>query len=144
MFNHSVDQRLTDWINCRNTIDQIDEPLQYVWDFWHRAPFIPFNKNIDPFYQKSWPGPWEIIAENKYDDFTRALMIAWTLKLTKKFAESKIEIRTLVDSSNEREYNLVYVDNNWVINYHDNGPILIKDLVGQFRLENLVEVRSPR
>ena len=85
MFSYSVDQRLTEWINCRNTIDQIEEPLQYVWDFWHTAPFIPYNKNIDPFFQRGWPSPWEIIVENKYDDFTRALMIAWTLKLTKKF-----------------------------------------------------------
>lgn len=144
MFNQSVDQRLTEWINCRNTIDQTDDPLQYVWDFWHTAPFIPFNKNVDPFYQKSWPSPWEIIVDNRYDDFTRALMIAWTLKLTKKYANSKVEIRTLVDSVTEREYNLVYVDNEWIINYHDNGPILLKDFVGQFRLENLVEVSSPR
>lgn len=144
MFNQSVDQRLTEWINCRNTIDVSETPLQIVWDFWHSAPFIPFNKNIDPFFQRNWPSPWEIIAENKYDDFTRALMIAWTLKLTKKFNQSKIEIKTLVDSIHEREYNLVYVDDKWIINYHDNGPIDIKDLNGSFRLQNLVEVSTPR
>jgi hypothetical protein len=144
MFSYSVDQRLTEWINCRNTIDQIEEPLQYVWDFWHTAPFIPYNKNIDPFFQRGWPSPWEIIVENKYDDFTRALMIAWTLKLTKKFNNSKIEIRTLVDETHNREYNLVYIDDNWVINYNDNGPIRTSDLVASFKLENLIEVSAPR
>ena len=144
MFNQSVDQRLTEWINCRNNVEQYENPLQYVWDFWHGAPFIPYNKNIDPFFQRGWPSPWEIIAENKYDEFTRALMIAWTLKLTKKFSNSKIEIRTLVDETRNREYNLVYIDDTWVINYDDNGPVRTSDLVGSFRLGNLIEVSTPR
>jgi hypothetical protein len=144
MFNQSVDQRLTEWINCRNTLEVIEDPLQYVWDFWHPAPFIPYNKNIDPYFKRNWPSPWEIIAENKYDDFTRALMISWTLKLTKKFNQSKIEIKTLVDSEHEREYNLVFVDDNYVINYSDNGPVSVLDLIGSFRLQNLIEVDTPR
>jgi hypothetical protein len=71
-------------------------------------------------------------------------MIAWTLKLTKKFADSKIEIRTLVDTTRYREYNVVYIDDNWVINYSDNGPISAAEITESFKLENLVEVCSPR
>lgn len=144
MFEQSVDQRLSSWIDFRKSLNDSTDPLQEVWDLWHQSPFIPYNKNIDPYYQRNWPSPWEIIAENKYDDFTRALMIAWTLKLTNKFAESKIEIRTLVDNKFNREYNLVYVDDSWVINYNDNGPITIKDIPDSFRIENLVEVKAPR
>lgn len=144
MFHTSVDQRITNWIECRKQLDKNDNPLQIVWDYWHQSPFVPYNKNVDPFYQKGWPSPWEILAENKYDDFTRALMIAWTLKLTNKFSDSKIEIKTLVDTINERQYNLVFVNDEWVINYDDNGPISSKDLNGPFRLENLIEVNRPR
>jgi len=71
-------------------------------------------------------------------------MISWTLKLTKKFNQSKIEIKTLVDSEHEREYNLVFVDDNYVINYSDNGPVSVLDLIGSFRLQNLIEVDTPR
>jgi hypothetical protein len=144
MFNQSVNERLTEWINFRKNLETAEDPLQQVWDFWHVAPFIPYNKKIDPYYQNSWPSPWEIIADNKYDEFTRALMIAWTLKLTKKFADSKIEIRTLVDTTRYREYNVVYIDDNWVINYSDNGPISAAEITESFKLENLVEVCSPR
>lgn len=144
MFNLSVNERLTEWANLRRQLDEIEDPLQQVWDFWHQAPFVPHNRSVDPYYQRSWPSPWEIIAENKYDDFTRALMIGWTLKLTKKYQNSKIELRTLVDTSRPREYNLVYVDENWVINYSDNGPVEAPNLTGSFRLENLVEVTPPR
>lgn len=144
MFNQPVDQRLTEWINHRKCLDESTDPLQDVWDFWHQAPFIPHNKNIDPFYQRKWPSPWEIIAENKYDDFTKALMIGWTLKLTKKFKNSKIELRTLVDTVRPREYNLVYIDESWVLNYSDEGPVSILEIESQFRLENLVELQPPR
>jgi hypothetical protein len=144
MFNQPVDSRLTEWANHRRELDEVEDPLQVVWDFWHQAPFVPHNKNIDPYFQKSWPSPWEIIAENKYDDFTKALMIGWTLKLTKKFKDSKIEVRTLIDSNQTRQYNLVYVNDEWVINYNDNGPVHEEELTGSFRLENLVEVTTPR
>ena len=144
MFNLSVDERLTEWVNHRRQLEESDDPLQEVWDFWHQAPFIPHNRNIDPYYQRSWPGPWEIIEKNKYDDFTKALMIGWTLKLTNKFKDSKIEIRTLIDTAQTREYNLIYVNDNWVINYSDNGPVSVEEITGSFRLENLVEVTSPR
>ena len=144
MFNQPVDSRLTEWIDHRKQLDEVENPLQEVWDFWHLAPFIPHNRNIDPYYQKSWPSPWEIIEDNKYDDFTKALMIGWTLKLTKKFKNSKIELKTFVDQSKTREYNLVYVDEQWVINYNDNGPINADNVPESFRLENLVEVSAPR
>ncbi len=143
MFNQSVDQRLTEWINHRNRLDEVENPLQELWDLWHAAPFIPHNRNIDPYYQQSWPSPWEIIEYNRYDDFTRALMMGYTLKLTKKFCNSKVEIRTLVDPSRTREYNLLYID-DWVINYNDNGPIKEDEIPSSFRLENLVEVNTPR
>lgn len=144
MFNQPVDSRLTEWADHRRKLDEVEDPLQTVWDFWHLAPFTPHNKSVDPYYQKSWPSPWEIIVENKYDDFTKALMIGWTLKLTKKFKDSKIELRTLVDSARTRQYNLLYIDDNWVINYSDNGPILLPEVPDSFRLENLIEVSSPR
>ena len=144
MFNQAVDDRLTEWANHRRKLDEVNDPLQEVWDFWHLAPFTPHNRNVDPYYQQSWPSPWEIIEENKYDDFTKALMIGWTLKLTKKYQSSKIELRTLVDSARTRQYNLLYIDDNWVINYSDNGPILLPEVPDSFRLENLIEVSAPR
>jgi hypothetical protein len=144
MFNQPVDSRLTEWADHRRELDEASNPLQTVWDFWHHAPFTPHNRNVDPYYQQSWPTPWEIIVENTYDDFTKALMIGWTLKLTNKFKDSKIELRTLVDSNRTRQYNLLYIDDNWVINYSDNGPIPSPEVPDSFRLENLIEVSSPR
>ena len=144
MFNQTVDTRLTEWIEHRRALDQSPDPLQEVWDFWQTAPFIPHNRNIDPYHQKSWPTPWEIIETNIYDDFTKALMIGWTLKLTKKFKDSKIEIKTMVDPNRTRQYNVICVDNTWVINYNDNGPVSALEINDGFKLENIIEVSGPR
>ena len=144
MFNQPIDERLTEWINHRQQLETAVNPLQDVWDFWHVSPFTPHNRNVDPHFQKSWPSPWEIIEHNKYDDFTKALMIAWTLKLTTKFKNSKIEIRTLVDKLYSKQYNLVCIDDSWVINYSDNGPTPFLELDESLQLENLIEIHTPR
>jgi len=144
MFNLPVDDRLTEWIDHRNKLEESNDPLQDVWEFWHLAPFIPHNRKIDPYHHRSWPTPWEIIEDNQYDDFTKALMISWTLKLTKKFKDVKIEIRTLVDTARSKEYNLIYIDDSWVLNYSDEGPVESSSVPDSLILENLIEVQPLR
>lgn len=144
MFNKPVDDRLSSWAKLREDLNQSPEPFNQVWDFWKSAPFIPYNNKIDPYYQQSWPNPWEIVVENKYDDFTKAIMIAWTIKLTKKFQNSKVDIRTMVDKQRSVQYNIVCVDDQLAINYSDNGPISIENIPDSFLLENIVELGTPR
>lgn len=144
MFNKSIDDRLSSWASHRVDLEDSPTPLEEVWKFWKAAPFIPYNRNIDPFHQYSWPTPWNIIVENKYDDFTKALMIAWTLKLTNRFKNSKIEIKTLIDKHCTIQYNIVSVDDIWAINYDDNGPVASDTLLNSLQLENLIEITDLR
>lgn len=143
MFNRSLEERLSLWVDLRKNLDQSHQPLEDVWEFWKDASFIPFNKSVDPYYQASWPTPWEIIAENKYDDFTKALMIAWTLKLTKKFSKSKIEIKTTVDDAKAMQYNIIYIDDYWALNYSDIGPMLVTSIPEFSFIENIIEIQVP-
>jgi hypothetical protein len=144
MFDKPIDDRLSLWAGFRASINTSDTPLEDVWDFWKSAPYIPYNNKIDPYHQQSWPSPWEIIVHNKYDDFTKAAMIAWTIKLTDRYRDSKIQIKTLVDNSQKFQYNVVTVDDQWAINYNDNGPIEAVKLPDYFYLENLIDLEPPR
>jgi len=144
MFNQSNDKKLSLWAELRSSLVNLENPLQAVCDFWKDAPFVPYNKNIDPRDLSSWPTPWEIVVANQYDDFTKALMIGWTLKYSQRYKNNKIIIKTFVDSDKKIVYNVVCVDDNWVINYSDNGPILPRDLPDSFLLENIVELESSR
>lgn len=144
MFDRSIDDRLSAWMWLRSQVNDAPDPLLEVWDFWKRAPFVPYNNKIDPYHQHSWPTPWDIIVENRYDDFTKALMIGWTLKLSERYQNSKIEIRTLVDNTRTRQYNIVCIDDAWTINFNDDGPEIMEKLPQSFLLENLIELQKPR
>ena len=144
MFKQSIDDRLSSWAKHRSDLNTSETPFSDVWEFWKGAPYIPYNNKIDPYHQRSWPSPWEIIVENHYDDFTKALMIAWTIKLTEKFKDSRIEIRTLVDNAKNAVYNVVYVDEEVAINYNDNGPVSTDLVPDSFLVENLIELNQPR
>lgn len=144
MFKLDVEDRLSAWSALRKDIDISSNPLQTLIDFWSDTPFIPHNHNIDPYYTGSWPTPWEIIVENKYDDFTKAVMLGYTLLLTDTFKNSKIEIQTLIDNEQNRLYNIVYVDDTWILNYQDNQVVSANKVPSLYRLENLVELKRPR
>ena len=144
MFDLDPDSRISAWSKFRAKLNNSKKPLEELISFWKTAPFVPFNKNVDPYNQYAWPTPWEIIVENRYDDFTKSLMMAWTLKLTDKFKDSKIEIKTYTDNEKNKVYNLVVVDDTSVINYNDNSLIDAQELPDSIRLENLIEVDRPR
>lgn len=144
MFSKSIDDRLSSWAQHRSSIETSATPFDDVWSFWKDAPYIPYNNLIDPFNKRSWPSPWEIIVHNKYDDFTKAVMIGTTLKLTKRFEKSSIQVRTYLDNVKNAMYNIVVIDENWLINYSDNGPIYAEKLPEAFYLENIVELETPR
>lgn len=144
MFNKSPEDRLSAWCEFRHQLDTINEPLNSLAGLWARAPLIIHHHKIDPYNPKSWPTPWEILHENKYDDFTIALMIGYTLKLTNKFNNALIEVRTMVNPSKTKLYNLVYVDNTSVLNYNQAQVVGVENIDESLYLENIVNIVFPR
>lgn len=140
MFNLDLDSRLSEWAKLRRRIEDSPTPLVEVFEFWKSAPFVPFNNHVDPYFQRNWPTPWEIISENRYDDFTKALMIAWSLKYTRRYEHTPIELRTYVDKHKTIVYNVVVIDEQHVLNFNDSGPVDLSAITDNFLLENLIEV----
>lgn len=141
MFNLSIEDRLSKWIEHRQHLDISETPFEYLYNFWKHAPYIPYNHLIDPYNSKNWPTPWEIIIHNRYDDLTKVIMMAWSLRYTNKFKHNKIELKTIVNCNKTCYHNILHIDENWVINYLDNGPIIMKNLPEQFYIENQVEIK---
>lgn len=139
MFPKSSDSRLSAWLDLRKEVELSDTPFSLISEFWSHAPFTQYNKNIDQYNYKSWPTPWEIINENVYDDFTLALMMAYSVKYTSRYEKSHVEIRSFVNDSGTKLYNLVYIDNDVVLNY-TNSPVSTSDIPTDLRLENLTTV----
>jgi hypothetical protein len=144
MFNLPTEDRLSSWAAHRAQLEKSQDPFNETAEFWNNAPFIPYNQKIDPYNQRSWPTPWEIIVDNKYDDFTKAFMIACSIKFTQRFNKSSIQVRTLVDKAKSTCYNVVCIDDTWAINYKDNVAVPIDNIPDSFLIENLIEVNRPR
>ena len=144
MFSQSPDDRLSAWKEFRDSLEQSETPLLDVINFWANAPYVPYNHNVDPYNQHSWPSPWEIIVHNKYDDFTKALMMAYTLKYTDKFGNTDILVKTLVDNARKSAYNVVSVDEKWILNFQENVLVEASNVLDNFRLENIAVIERPK
>jgi len=138
------DDRLSLWAEFRQSLESATDPLKDVANLWMDAPTVPYNSKIDPYHQRAWPTPWEILVDNKYDDFTLSLMMGYTLLLTNRFKDSKIEIKTLVDQEHNRLYNVVYIDEHMVLNFKDGEVVTADNIPSLYRLENLVTLERPR
>jgi hypothetical protein len=144
MFKEEMDQRLHLWFEFRQTLEDSTVPLQDLVDFWDFCPRIAHNSLIDPNYPRAWPTPWEIVERNKYDDFTLALMMGWTLLLTERFSKSHIEIKVIIDDTSSRVYNVLCVDNSLALNFKDHTVVGVDSIPSLYRVENIVPLKRPR
>jgi hypothetical protein len=143
MFSKSADERMAAWLELRKQIESSDTPFELIIEFWSHAPFIPYNRLIDPYNQTSWPTPWEILVENKYDDFTIALMMAYSVKYTKRFNKSSVEIRSYFTESKSQMFNLVCIDQEVVLNYMDKPTeVRVSDIPDTLSLDNIVLIKN--
>lgn len=117
MFDQSFEDRLAAWKNFRDNIDESDDPLQSVIDFFSDAPLV--NIAADPYDQSSWPTPWELIQENIYCKFVKTLAICYTLQLTKLFFDSEFVIKILKDKERKTTEYVLIIDNHAIIGLED-------------------------
>jgi len=135
VFFETYEDQFSFWNKFRSRIEKIDAPLEETIKFWTKAPLV--NKHLDAYRPETWPDPWQIIKDGKYNDLTIAIMMGHTLKLTDRFKDSDIEIKQYLDMNNKVVYNTCVVDNK-ILNYQ-YGEIVVeeelpKDLVLQMAI----------
>lgn len=118
MFNLYNNDRLTAWKDFRNTLETSSTPLEDVADLWSRAPFVsPYLNPNDP---TSWPDPWHLVLDSRLDDLAIVLGMLYTIKLTQRFAESKLEIKLVKNRQTKELTYVLVVDNQNVLNLEYN------------------------
>ena len=122
MFDKKLEERLSLWRSFRDSVENSENPLQEVIDFYKDAPSVSLN--TDPWDNSIWPTPWELLEENLYCDFIKILAICYTLQLTERFNSSSFEIHIGIDYENTETHYLLFVD-KWIIGF-DHG-IIFKD-----------------
>lgn len=120
MFDLRSNERLNYWKQFRDKLEISSDPLQNVIDLWIKAPFV--NTYLDPFNPNSWPDPWHLILDGKYDDLAICLGMLYTIKLTQRFYDVTCEIHMSIGEEKKDPCFFVVVDHLYVLNY-DYGKI---------------------
>ena len=112
MFSKNYEQRLAAWRSFRSTLEDHQDPIQAVIDFYNQAPIVKYQ--CDPYDRNTWPSPWEIIQENTYCGFVKILAICYTLQLTDVFSKSPFEIHIKYSQAESKIYYLLFVDDRTI------------------------------
>ena len=114
VFILDFESRLRSWSKLRDNLEKatLKEIVKQVDAFWQRVPLS--NHYLHPDFMKEWPSPWQLLSDNTYCYYARALGIIYTLLL---LGIKKLELVEAVDD-NSNEVVLVLVDDaKYVLNY---------------------------
>jgi len=114
VFLLEYEARLKSWVDLRNNLT--DKPLETqiveVDRFWQRAPIQTYYLHTD--FIDEWPNPWQLLSENIYCYYARALGIIYTLNL---LGVKELDLCEAIDHNSESVV-LVLVDSaKYVLNY---------------------------
>ena len=115
MFDLHKEDRIKAWKDFRETLETSTTPLEDVAQFWSHCPFV--SHYLNPQEPESWPDPWKLVIDGRFDNLAIALGMLYTVKLTQRFIESECEIHmSMSTDKKELDYFLV-VDKSYVLNF---------------------------
>jgi len=115
---HGID-RIAEWKKFREDLENSETPFNDVVHFWNRAPFV--NSYLDPHNPESWPDPWRLLLDLKLDDLAKSLGMLYTLKLTRRFMATPIEIHMSMLPEEKTARFPVVIDGTTVLNWPYNS-----------------------
>jgi hypothetical protein len=139
VFQLTFKDKLQEWYNLRENAKhlQLDQKCIAIDNWWQKAPLV--NHYLHPSLIEDWPGPWELINDNEYCVYARALGMVYTLHLTDT---SNIEFYEAKDQENN-ELALIIVDHTYVLNYWPNtvqtNQLKDFDLIGKLNIQHLLD-----
>lgn len=114
VFILDYESRLRSWSRLRTelTTSTLQNICIEIDKFWQRVPTN--NHYLHPDFIKDWPSPWQLLFDNNYCSYSRALGMIYTLLL---LGINKLELVEAIDD-NSNEVVLVLVENaKYVLNY---------------------------
>ena len=114
MFTKNYEEQLASWKSFRDSLETTETPFEDVVQQYTKAPGTSLT--CDPWDQKNWPGPWELLQENQYCEFGTVLGMCYSLQLTDRFNHVPFEIHIVIDNEKSATYYLLHVGNS-VIGY---------------------------
>ena len=135
VFILDYESRLKTWATLREKLKglPIDQKCIEVDNFWQRVPMM--NHYLHTDFIKDWPDPWQLISDNFYCYYARALGMIYTLLLT---GTKNIELVDAIDD-NSNEVVLVLVDNaKYVLNYWPDT--VVNNHITDFKITRTLDI----
>lgn len=131
---HDID-RIAEWKQLRDYLEQSPTPYQDVANVWGRAPFV--ENYLDPRYPETWPDPWHILVDDRLDNLAICLGMLYTFKLTERFKDTPCEVYNLVDPRDSVNVNVLLVDNKHVLNW-DIREVVSKSVLDGLKIKRIL------
>lgn len=90
MFDLYGNERLICWKKFRNHLEDSPAALEECIRWWSKAPFV--SPYLNPLDSKSWPDPWHLVLDAKFDNLAIILGMLYTLQLTDRFKHDQFKI----------------------------------------------------
>ena len=139
VFLTNYEIRLQTWYKLRQELQDlsIHDKCIKIDEWWQRCPLV--NHHLHPDDILEWPTPWELLNDNNYCYYGRALGMIYTLLL------SGINDIDLVEATdyNNNDVVLVLVDNaKYVLNYWPNT--VVNNNLQDFTVTRRIDIDSLR
>lgn len=127
--------RLQSWATLKKTLykQSLEKICVEVDNFWQNAPTQ--NHYLHPDFIKEWPSPWELLLENVFCNYAKALGMIYTLLL---LDTKKIELIEAVDDNNNEVVLVLVDDAKYVLNYWP-GTVLNNDIT-TFKITRTIDI----
>jgi len=120
IFQQTYDERLKSWYQLRSSLDSahIDTVCIEVDKYWQRVPLV--NHYLHTDFIDEWPTPWELVFDNNFCVYARALGMIYTLLL---LGVKGIELVDAIDDNSESVVLVLVDDAKYVLNYWPNTVV---------------------
>lgn len=132
MFDKKYEERLSVWKDFRLSLETSNDPIQETIEFYRFAPLVSIS--VDPYTPKTWPSPWELLAENQYCNFAKILGICYSLQLTDCLSQTSFVIHITLDVKNSTTYYLLFVDDR-VVGFNGDGHVSEEELPKDLQIQ---------
>jgi hypothetical protein len=128
MWDKKGNDRLAAWRKFRYNITPLplDKQLSETVGLWKNCHIG--NNNHDFLNIDDWPGPWEHILEDSFNDFGRALGMCYTLILIDNWNLNNLKIQVYKDLKKISFYNVVNLNDTYILNYEFNKVMNISSI----------------
>lgn len=114
IFLLEYETRLRSWVDLRYKLLRLptfDQAVE-IDKFWQRVPLQ--NYYLHPDFVKDWPDPWQLISDNLFCNYARALGMIYTLVM---LDTKNIELVEAKDDNNNEVVLVLVDDAKYVLNY---------------------------